>query len=123
MTRKDFEQLVADALDSLPQKFGKQVDNMEVVVEVWPTREDLQNVGVGHGTTLYGLYRGVAKTRRANYSGVLPDIIVIYAGPILAHFGTDPAAVKAQVRKTVLHEIGHHLGLSEEEMHRAQDNI
>ena len=121
MTREEFEALVSEVLESMPEEFARKLDNVGVVVEAWPSQDDLQSVGVGAGTILYGLYRGVAKTRRANYSGVLPDKIVIYAGPILAHFGGNPDAVKAQVRKTVLHEIGHHFGMSEQEIHRAQD--
>lgn len=121
MTREEFEELVAQALDSLPEEFSRQLDNVEVVVEAWPSREDLQSIGALPGTVLYGLYRGVAKTKRAHYSGVLPDKISIFAGPILAHFGSNPDAVKTQVRKTVLHEIGHHFGMSEKEIRRAQN--
>ena len=120
VTRKEFEVLVSEVLESMPEEFVRQLDNVGVVVETWPNQDDLQSVGAGAGVTLYGLYRGVAKTRRANYSGVLPDKIVIYAGPILAHFGGNPDTVKAQVRETVLHEIGHHFGMSEQEIHRAQ---
>jgi len=121
VTRKEFEVLVSEVLESMPEEFSRQLDNVEVVVEAWPSKDDLQSVGAGAGVTLYGLYRGVAKTKRSNYSGVLPDKIVIYAGPILAHFGDNPDVVKAQVRKTVLHEIGHHFGMSEQEVRRAQD--
>lgn len=118
--REEFETLVSEVLKCMPVEFALQLDNVEVVVEAWPSQDDLQSVGAGAGVTLYGLYRGVAKTRRANYSGVLPDKIVIYFGPILARFGDNPDAVKAQVRKTVLHEIGHHFGMSEQEIRRAQ---
>jgi len=121
VTHEEFEALVSEVLDSIPEEFTKQLDNVEVVVEAWPSQDELQSVGAGAGVTLYGLYRGVAKTRRANYSGVLPDKIVIYSGPILAHFGGNSDAVKAQVRKTVLHEIGHHFGMSEQDIHRAQN--
>lgn len=121
VTREEFEKLVADVLDSIPEEFARQLDNVEVVVEAWPSQDDLQSISAGAGVTLYGLYRGVAKTKRANYSGVLPDKIVIYAGPIMAHFGDNLDAVKAQIRETVLHEIGHHFGMSEQEIHRAQD--
>lgn len=121
VTREEFEVFVSEALESMPEEFARQLDNVEVVVEAAPSPDDLQSVGAGAGVTLYGLYRGVAKTKRTNYSGVLPDKIVIYAGPILAHFGGNPGEVKAQVRETVLHEIGHHFGMSEQEIHRAQD--
>jgi predicted Zn-dependent protease with MMP-like domain len=120
MTRGEFEQLVALALDSLPEKFVRELDNVEVVVEDWPTRQDLTSTHAGPHTTLFGLYRGVAKTKRTNYTNVLPDKISIFAGPILSYFGDNPDIVKAEVRKVVLHEVGHHLGMSEEDIRRAQ---
>lgn len=120
MTREEFEQLVAQALDGLPAEFARQLDNVEVVVEDWPSWEDLQSVGAGANVTLFGLYRGIAKTKRANYTNVLPDKISIFAGPILALTGDNPDLVKAKVRKTVLHEVGHHFGISEETIRQAQ---
>ncbi len=120
VTREEFEAIVSEVLKSMPVEFARQLDNVEFVVEAWPSQNDLQSVGAGTGVILYGLYRGVAKTRRANYSGVLPDKIVIYSGPILAHVGGNPDTVKAQVREIVLHEIGHHFGMREQEIRRAQ---
>lgn len=122
MMREDFEKLVSEALDDIPQQFAEQLDNVEVVVEQWPSPEDLHSVSAQPGTTLFGLYRGVAQTKRIQYQSVLPDKIVIYAGPILAHFGDNPEAVKTQVRKTVLHEIGHHFGMNEEDLRRTQSS-
>ncbi len=119
MTIKEFEELVAAALDNLPEQFARAMDNVEVVVEIWPTRQDLVDGGVkGHGT-LFGLYRGVPKTQRGTYHSVLPDKIVIFAGPIVQIFGEHPDAVKAQVRDTVLHEVGHHFGMTDEEIRKA----
>lgn len=120
MDRETFEALVSEALDSLPEQFAKQLDNVEIVVEAWPTMLDLQSVRAHPGTTLLGLYHGVAKTKRAHYGMVLPDKISIFAGPILRMTGGDVDATRAQVRKTVLHEIGHHFGMSEEEIRNAQ---
>lgn len=119
MTVKEFEDLVAAALDGLPEAFARAMDNVEVVVEIWPTRQDLIAGGVPPGSTLFGLYRGVPKTKRDTYHSVLPDKIVIFAGPIVRLFGEDPDAVKKQVRNTVLHEIGHHFGMSDEEIRAA----
>lgn len=119
MTREEFESWVSEALDSLPDEFAKMLDNVEVVVEVWPTREQLLAGGVGRGRTLYGLYQGIPRTKRLNYFGALPDKITIFAGPILTSFGYQPESVKAQVRETVIHEIGHHFGMSDEEIYTA----
>ncbi len=111
--------MVKQALDGLPEQFAKALNNVEVVVEVWPTPFHLTSGTVGQGMTLFGLYQGIPKTRRGNYSNVLPDKISIFAGPIVQAVGDDPEAVKKQVRNTILHEIGHHFGMNEEQIRRA----
>lgn len=118
MTLKEFEALIAETLNSLPEQFAKALDNVEIVAEIWPTRQDLIDGGVTHGT-LFGLYRGVPQTKRGTYQAVLPDRIVIFAGPIVAMYGENLAEVKRQVRDTVLHEIGHHFGMNDEEIRKA----
>ena len=122
MTLEEFETLVGEALDSLPEKFGKKLNNVSVVVNVWPTRHHLIAGKVQPGMTLFGLYEGVPQTRRIQYAGVLPDKITIFAGPIVNAVGADTASVRHQVKKTVLHEIGHHFGMSEEEIRKAQES-
>ncbi len=109
MTLKDFEALVIQALDNLPEQFAKALNNVEVVVEVWPPP----------GQHLFGLYQGVPQTKRGTYQAVLPDKISIFAGPIVAAFGDNPELLRKQVRNTVLHEIGHHFGMSEAEIRAA----
>ncbi len=109
MTIKEFEELVAAALDNLPEQFARAMDNVEVVVEIWPPP----------GEVLFGLYRGIPKTKRGTYHSVLPDKIIIFAGPIVRMFGDNPDAVRQQVRDTVLHEIGHHFGMTDEEIRKA----
>src|SRR2546430_9592431 len=75
-----FEQLVADALDRLPAELGAVIENVAVLVEQWPTSEQLR----GTGGTLLGLYEGIALTHRSplSYSGAMPDRITIFQGPI-----------------------------------------
>ena len=119
MTREEFEQLVAQALDGLPDKFARVMDNVEVTVEIWPTVEDLAAGHVPQGATLFGLYRGIPQTKRANYQAALPDKIVIFAGPLYAAYGVDEEKLKTEVRNTVLHEIGHHFGMSDSEIRAA----
>ncbi|HCS78847.1 TPA: hypothetical protein DIV55_03820 [Patescibacteria group bacterium] len=121
MNREKFETLVTEALDSLPDEFTQKLENVEVVVEDWPTREQLRTSGVGRGMTLFGLYQGIPQTRRQNYTAVLPDKITIFAGPILNLFGQNVTLVRDQVRKTVIHEIGHHFGMDEVSIRQAQN--
>lgn len=109
MTLEEFERLVGEALDGLPDVFAKEMDNVEVVVEIWPPP----------GPVLFGLYRGVPQTKRGTYQVVLPDKIIIYAGPIVRIYGDNTEEVKRQVRNTVFHEIGHHFGMTDEEIRKA----
>jgi predicted Zn-dependent protease with MMP-like domain len=105
-----FEAFVADALDEIPAVLGDAIENVAVVVSEWPTSEQL---GDRHGTLL-GLYEGVPLTRRdpISYRGVLPDRITIFAGPLCAR-ADDEADLAAQVRTTVLHEVGHYFGMTD----------
>lgn len=96
-----FEQMVADALDSLPPELGAAMDNVAVVVG-----------DRAEGRPLFGLYEGVPLTRRGSYAGAVPDRITIYQDTICERC-TTVAEVVAQVRKTVLHEVGHHFGISD----------
>ncbi|HLD24489.1 MAG TPA: metallopeptidase family protein [Patescibacteria group bacterium] len=120
MNKAAFEMLIAEALDTLPETFAKALDNVEIVAADWPTQQDLIDGHVPASLTLFGLYHGVPKTKRGNYSGVAPDTITIFAGPIRIIYGENPDAIRKQVRNTVLHEIGHHFGMTEEEIRKAQ---
>jgi predicted Zn-dependent protease with MMP-like domain len=108
-----FEDLVAEALDSLPPEFATSMENVQVVVEDEPPREML--AGMPRGSTLLGLYHGIPLTKREQYANVLPDKISIYKGPIIRYART-PDAIREQVRKTVIHEIAHHFGISDERL-------
>jgi predicted Zn-dependent protease with MMP-like domain len=107
MDRDRFEALVVAALDEIPTKFRKLIDNVNVQVE-----EDSPP-----GTNLLGLYHGVPYTYRSpgSYGNLPPDVIVIYKRPIESISRTDEE-IKDQVRMTVLHEVGHYFGLSEAEL-------
>jgi predicted Zn-dependent protease with MMP-like domain len=110
----DFESLVAAAIDSLPDDVAAMVANVEVVVEDEPPQEYLNSLPKGH--TLLGHYHGVPLTNRGIYDRALPDKISIYRGPIVRMART-PERIAQQVRKTVLHEIGHHFGIDEPRLH------
>jgi len=116
LPRADFESLVAQALDDLPPFFHEKMSNVEVIIEAWPTREDLRLSGVPYGQTLLGLYYGVPLTQRgAHYQLVLPDRITIFQGPIEQVYRT-PEAIRDGVRHTVVHELAHHFGISDDRL-------
>lgn len=120
MTLEEFDQEVTKVLEELPEEFKKQLDNVDVLVEIWPSEDDLRSILAHPGTTLFGLYKGIPKTKRGSaYTAVLPDKITIYAGPILS-FSKSREDAKNQIKDTVLHEIGHYFGMSEESIRKAQ---
>lgn len=120
MNREYVERVVAETLDNLAVEFGQNIHNVVVVVEEWPTEEQLRSGNVGRGMTLFGLYQGIPLTKRGNYSSVLPDKITIFAGPILSAHRNDINGINEQIRNTVIHELGHYFGMNEEEIRSAQ---
>jgi predicted Zn-dependent protease with MMP-like domain len=102
-----FEELVSDALDSLPDDLRSLMSNVAVTVEDEPP----------HGEPLLGLYQGVPWGKRGPYyAGALPDKITIYRGPLERMTGGDPERLRFAVRRTVFHEIAHHFGISDERL-------
>ncbi len=117
--RERFEELVQQALDSIPDALWSSVENLAVTVEEWPSRNQLESSGVEPGHTLLGLYEGVPLTGRSRHYGLVPpDKITIFRGTILrACPPGDENAIRAQVRRTVLHEVAHHFGISDDRLH------
>lgn len=112
--------MVGRVVAELPEEFAKALANVEIAAEIWPTGEDLAGSRVGHGYHLFGFYRGVPQTARGHYNAALPDKIAIFAGPMLSAYWPDMVAVRRQIRSTVLHEIGHHFGMTEEQIRQAE---
>ncbi|MCF6523627.1 metallopeptidase family protein [Streptomyces sp. JJ36] len=112
MTREDFEELVAEALDRIPPELTRLMDNVAVFVEDEPPAGDPE---------LLGLYEGTPLTERGEwYAGVLPDRITVYRGPTLRFVdaeGGDRELVVEEVEVTVVHEIAHHFGIDDERLH------
>lgn len=107
VSREAFEELVGEALDSLPPELARLMDNVALFVEDDPPP----------GESLLGLYQGVPLTERGQYyAGALPDRITIYRRPILWISGTEDE-VREQVRITVIHEIAHHFGTDDDKLH------
>ena len=111
-----FETLVDEALDSIPNELYSVIENVAVTVEDWPNYRQLNAVKVGPGRLLLGLYEGIPITGRHNYGLVAPDKITIFRGPILQVCPHNEDAVRQQVRRTVIHEIAHHFGISDERL-------
>lgn len=109
-----FEQLVADALDSIPEELGRVMENVAVFVEEWPTQDQL----AGRRGTLLGLYEGIDLTRRSplSYGAVMPDRITIFRGPITRIARSEEELVNL-VTETVIHEVAHHFGISDARLH------
>lgn len=115
-TPEEFEQLVVEALDKLPDYFQQKLQNIEVVVADWPTSAELQAVGLKPGQLLFGLYQGIPLTRRSSHYGlVLPDKITIYRLPIEQVCRTGEQVIQ-RVQHTVKHEIAHHFGISDDRL-------
>lgn len=118
MNLERFEELVARAVEALPEEFRFAMENVDVVVQESPTRRQL--AGIGRGMTLLGLYEGVPQTRRTeSYGMVLPDRIIIFRRPILAICGSE-AEVEAEIGRVVRHEIAHHFGMDDDELRRIE---
>lgn len=113
---EEFESLVEQALDGLPEEFAEVLDNVAVMVEDEPDPEDLEALGMEPDEELFGLYQGVPLAERDTfYNGALPDRVLIYRGPILRACSSRREVVR-EIRDTVIHELGHHFGLDEEDM-------
>jgi predicted Zn-dependent protease with MMP-like domain len=116
VSRSEFERMVGDALDEIPDALANELENVAVMVEDWPTPAQLSRVGARG--TLLGLYEGVPLTRRGplSYSGVSPDRITIFQGTI-SRRARNVEELAAQVRVTVLHEVGHYFGMDDARLH------
>src|SRR5258706_2318135 len=112
---EEFDALVSEALDSIPPEFQRHLVNTLVSVEDEPSRKLLGELRVAPGSTLLGLYSGTPMTKREANFAALPDSIVLFRGPILRACRTREQAVD-QIRKTVVHEIGHFFGLADDEL-------
>ncbi len=118
ISQEHFEDLVEEALESIPEELWARIDNLAVLIEDWPTAIQRASVGMERHGLLLGLYEGVPLTARSHaYGMVTPDKITIFRGPILRVCPPNDDAIRAQVRRTVLHEIAHHFGISDERLH------
>ena len=108
MSEEDFDLLVSEALDEIPEELAALIDNCVILVEDWPPPD---------APDLLGLYDGVPLTERdQTYAGALPDRILIFRRPILQICGSYEDVVE-EIHITVVHEIAHHFGIDDERLH------
>jgi predicted Zn-dependent protease with MMP-like domain len=111
-----FQLLVTEAMASLPQRFRDAMVNMAIVVEDEPTLDQLREVEVEPPDTIYGIYEGIPLPERQwAHGNVLPDKITIFRVPILED-SLDEDDIVVGIGETLIHEVGHYFGLSEEEI-------
>jgi predicted Zn-dependent protease with MMP-like domain len=120
MQIEEFRTLVARAIENLPPEFKRKLENVDIVVEEWPTPGQLRQAKHIHPTQLLGLYQGVPQTKRGQgYGLVLPDKISIFQKPIEAQCRFDDE-IEAKIEEVVRHEIAHHFGLDEETLRKIE---
>jgi predicted Zn-dependent protease with MMP-like domain len=114
LEREEFEKVVEEVIESLPEIFREKLENLVIIVEDWPSNSDLKSLGLRSRDSLFGLYKGVPLTKRgALFGNFPPDCIVIFKKPLEKAF-RDINDMKREIAKTVMHEIAHHFGFDEE---------
>jgi predicted Zn-dependent protease with MMP-like domain len=116
MDTERFEQLVAQAIESLPDEFMERLENVDIVIADEPSSAQRKRSELPKNETLLGLYEGVPLTERSsNYGFVVPDKITIFQKCIESSFRSDARIVK-EIRRVVLHEIAHHFGIDDDRL-------
>lgn len=126
MNSKQFRMLVSQAIDGLPRKFREAMQNIEMIVEDWPTSEELdffekrEGIKKGERELLLGLYQGTPLKGREfqTYHFALPDRITLFQGSIEEFCNGDKHKIEEQIRITLLHEIGHYFGIEDDKLER-----
>lgn len=116
LSRRKFEVLVLKALESIPDLIRERMQNVDVVIEDWPTDEQLVSLGMAPDELLFGLYEGTPLIERGiTVDPLLPDKITIFHGPLEDACETD-REIEEEIRKTVVHEVAHYFGIDEERL-------
>jgi predicted Zn-dependent protease with MMP-like domain len=121
MTREKFERLVVEAITLIPRRFRREMKNLALVVEDEPSADLLAELDIVPPESLYGLYQGTPLPERSwGFGNTLPDRITLYQRPI-EEDAEDEDEVRAVIGETLIHEVGHYFGLSEEEIQDIED--
>lgn len=121
VAKDEFEKIVGEGIEAIPEKFLSKLDNVSIVIEDEPTTEQRKKMNIGENWTLLGLYEGVSQLNRgSNYTFVLPDKITIFQKAIEEE-AESIEDMREIVKNTVWHEIAHHFGMDENEVRRAEE--
>ena len=122
MTRDQFQRLVTEAVMLIPRRFRREMKNLALVVEDEPSASLLAEMEIEPPDSLYGLYQGVPLPERTwGYGNSLPDRITLFQRPIEEECEGDEDEVRAVIGETLIHEVGHYFGLSEEEIEEIEE--
>ena len=117
LSRREFRRLVLQALQELPSEVEHALENVAILVEDWPGDEDLESTGTEGSYRLFGLYTGVPLPEREGRLSPLPDTITLFQRPIESACASREEMVR-EIRVTLLHEVGHYLGMGEDDLER-----
>ena len=118
----EIDEIARRTLERLPSPFAESLRDIILQVEPVADAETARRLGLAHPMQLSGLYEGVSLNRQSvSHSGVLPERITLYSRPILAEWRSTPVSLEQIVSHIVIHEVGHHFGFSDDDMHALED--
>jgi predicted Zn-dependent protease with MMP-like domain len=116
-SEQEFQEMVANALDDVPEEFDKEWNNVAVTISTdWPTEADKNRMGVPEGHLVFGTYSGHSRTKGFQATSGSRHVIVIYQPSLELRYGADKKRLEQEIRRVVLHELAHHLGISHPRM-------
>lgn len=116
-SEQEFQQVVAEALDEVPEEFDKEWNNVAVIVSTdWPSDADKMRMGVPEGHLIFGTYSGLDRTKGFRAQSSSRHVIVVYQPALELAYGSDKDRLEQEIRRVVLHELAHHLGMSHHKM-------
>lgn len=118
VSKKQFETWVKQAINNLPEKYLKHMNNVAIIIEDYPSEVQKNKLNLRRGSVLFGLYEGYYQAMRLNVGPVLPDRIIIFRKAI-ADYCSSKEEIKRQIKETVKHEIAHHFGSGEDGARKA----
>jgi predicted Zn-dependent protease with MMP-like domain len=121
-TEAEIEAVARRTLDRLPSPFAESLGEIVLLVEPVADPDTARSVGLSHPMQLSGLYEGISLNHQSvSHSGTLPERITLYSRPIVAEWRSTPVSLEQLVSHIVIHEVGHHFGFSDDDMHALED--